>query len=162
MHTHTGLRTCLYIQSDKQAVAAAINKYISFTGKRTSYKALEEIFVTRKSSEPGSVLVYQKDKIFPVAIDTIAFFYLKNGIVYLTTFDKKTYPLTKNMEELSKLTEPLFYRANRQYLIHKKSVLDASGYLSRKLSVTLSIPVPETITISREKVSQFLEWLTQA
>lgn len=147
---------------DKQAVATAINKYISFSGKRTSYKALEEIFVNRKSSDPGAVLVYQKDKIFPVAIDTIAFFYLKNGIVYLTTFDKRTYPLNKNMEELTKLSEPLFYRANRQFLIHRKAVLDASSYLSRKLSVTLVIPVPETITISREKVSQFLEWLTQA
>ncbi|SFW79133.1 LytR/AlgR family response regulator transcription factor [Chitinophaga sancti] len=147
---------------DKQAVAAAINKYLTFTGKRTSYKALEEIFINRKPSEPGAVLVYQKDKIFPVAIDTIAFFYLKNGIVYLTTFDKKTYPLNKNMEELTKLTEPLFFRANRQYLVHRKSVQDASSYLSRKLSVTLSIPVPETITISREKVAQFLEWLTQA
>jgi DNA-binding LytR/AlgR family response regulator len=147
---------------DTQAVATAINKYITFTGKRTSYKALEEIFINRKVSEPGAVLVFQKDKIFPVAIDTIAFFYLKNGIVYLTCFDKKTFPLNKNMEELSKLTAPLFFRANRQYLIHRKAVQDASSYLSRKLSVTLSVPVPETITISREKVSQFLEWLTLA
>ena len=143
---------------DTQAVATAINKYITFTGKRTSYKALEEIFINRKVSEPGAVLVFQKDKIFPVAIDTIAFFYLKNGIVYLTCFDKKTFPLNKNMEELSKLTAPLFFRANRQYLIHRKAVQDASSYLS----ITLSVPVPETITISREKVSQFLEWLTLA
>lgn len=147
------------------AVAAAINKYLAFKGKMAesafSYKALEQLFIPKKTSESGAVLVYQKDKILPIVLSSIAFFYLKNGVVNLTTFDKRKYLINKNMEELGAITEPLFFRANRQFLVNRKAVLDASSYLSRKLSVTLCVPTEESITISREKMSQFLDWLTQ-
>ena len=147
---------------ERDAVEAAINKYLTFSGKGNQYKSLEQLFITRKPAEPGAVLVYQKDKILPIPLANIAFFYLKNGVVNLSTFDKKTYVINKNMEELSTLAEPLFFRANRQFLVNRKAVQDASSYLSRKLSVTLNVPVPETVTISREKVTAFLEWLTNA
>jgi DNA-binding LytR/AlgR family response regulator len=148
-----------------EAVAAAVNKYLAFRGKMAEnnfpYGALEQLFVSKRTIDPGAVLVYQKDKILPIALSGVAFFYLKNGVVHLTTFDKKSYLVNKNMEELGKVTEPLFFRANRQFLVNRKAVLDASNYLSRKLSVTLSVPTQETITISREKIPQFLDWLTQ-
>lgn len=147
------------------AVAAAINKYLSLKGmtieSTLSYKALEQLFSSRKTLDTGAVLVYQKDKILPIALNKIAFFCLKNGVVSLTTFDKTSYLINKNLEELEKMTEPLFFRANRQFLINRKAVLDASSYLSRKLSVSLSVPTPETITVSKEKMPQFLDWLTQ-
>ncbi|MBN9385502.1 MAG: response regulator transcription factor [Chitinophagaceae bacterium] len=148
-----------------EAVGAAISKYLSLRGKITEstlpYKALEQLFSSRKTTDTGAVLVYQKDKILPIAVSKIAFFYLKNGVVHLTTFDKTSYLINKNLEELEKTTEPLFFRANRQFLINRKAVLDASSYLSRKLSVSLSVPPPETITVSKEKIPQFLDWLTQ-
>jgi len=147
------------------AVAAAINKYLSLRGRGIEgtlpYKELERLFSSRKTMDAGAVLVYQKDKILPIALSKIAFFCLKNGVVSLTTFDKTNYLINKNLEELEKITEPLFFRANRQFLINRKAVLDASSYLSRKLSVSLSVPSPEAITISKEKMSQFLDWLTQ-
>ena len=148
-----------------ESVAAAINKYLQLkdrmTGHVAPFKALEQLFTSRKTAETGAVLVYQKDKIMPIALNSIAFFFLKNGVVSLTTFDKVTYLINKNMDELGKMTEPLFFRANRQFLINRKAVLDASSYLSRKLSISLSVPTPESITVSREKMAQFLEWLTQ-
>lgn len=108
------------------------------------------------------MLVYQKDKILPIALNQIAFFFLKNGAVHLTTFDKKSYLINKSLEELGQITEPLFFRTNRQFLVNRKAVLDACSYLSRKLSVSLCVPTPEAITISKEKIAQFLEWLTQS
>jgi two-component system response regulator LytT len=114
------------------------------------------------SFDPGAVLVYQKDRILPIAIGNIAFFYLKNGVVNLTTFEKKNYLINKSMEELGSLTEPLFFRANRQFLINRKAVLDAFSYLSRKLLVTVCVPTEESITISKEKMPQFLNWLQQS
>jgi two-component system, LytTR family, response regulator LytT len=149
-----------------EAVEAAINKYLSFSGrgadKAVPYSVLEELFIVKKAVDPGAVLVYQKDKILPIALSNIAFFYLKNGVVHLTTFDKKNYLINKNMEELGAIAEPLFFRANRQFLVNRKAVVDASSYLSRKLSVTLCVPTEESITISKEKMTQFLDWLTKS
>lgn len=151
---------------DNDTVAAAINKYMAFRERivenTLSYKSLEQLFASRKQAASGAVLVYYKDKIMPIALSEIAFFCLKNGVVHLSTFDKKSYTINKSMDELAQLTEPSFFRANRQFLVNRKAVVDASSYLSRKLSVTLNVPVPETVTISKEKISQFLEWLTQS
>lgn len=148
-----------------EAVEAAINKYLSLSGrgaeKAVPYSVLEELFLVKKAVDPGAVLVYQKDKILPIALSSIAFFYLKNGVVNLTTFDKKNFLINKNMEELGAIAEPLFFRANRQFLVNRKAVVDASSYLSRKLSVTLCVPTEESITISKEKMTQFLDWLTK-
>jgi DNA-binding LytR/AlgR family response regulator len=151
---------------DNDTVATAINKYIAFRERimenTLSYRSLEQLFVSRKQLTPGAVLVYYKDKILPIALSEIAFFCLKNGVVHLSTFDKKNYTINKSMDELGELTAPLFFRTNRQFLVNRKAVVDASSYLSRKLSVTLNVPVPETVTISKEKITQFLEWLTQS
>jgi DNA-binding LytR/AlgR family response regulator len=148
-----------------ETVTAAIQKYLSFREKfadnRPRYESLEEIFVSKKSVDPGAVLVFYKDKILPIAINQIAFFYLNKGVVELTTFDLKNYLINKNMEELGKITGPLFFRTSRQFLVNRKAVKDASSYLSRKLSVTLTVPAKETLTVSKEKISQFLEWLTK-
>ncbi|QHS63632.1 LytR/AlgR family response regulator transcription factor [Chitinophaga agri] len=148
-----------------ESVSAAINKYIAFRGKIAEhvipYKALEQLFTSKKSADAGAVLVYQKDRIVPVALPDIAYFYLKNGVVNLMTFEHKHYVVNKTMDDIGKITESLFFRANRQFLVNRKAVVDASSSLSRKLTLSLSVPVPETVTISREKMPQFLEWLTQ-
>ena len=145
----------------------AINKYhhhlvAGAPNKAVPYRVLEELFLVKKAVDPGAILVYHKDKILPIALSNIAFFYLKNGVVHLTTFDKKNFFINKNMEELGVLAEPLFFRANRQFLVNRKAVVDASSYLSRKLSVTLCVPTEESITISKEKMTQFLDWLTKS
>lgn len=149
-----------------EAVGGAIQKYLNLRGqpavKHPSLESLEQLFAAGRKTEPGAVLVFYKDKILPIPVSQIAYFYLNKGVVQLTTFDHKCYSVNKNMEELGKLTEPLFFRTSRQFLVNKKAVKEASNYLSRKLSVNLSVPVSETITVSKEKMQPFLEWLTQS
>jgi DNA-binding LytR/AlgR family response regulator len=55
---------------------------------------------------------------------------------------------------------PDFFRANRQYLVQRKAVKEASQYFARALSVTLTIPFKETIKINKVKVPAFLNWLS--
>jgi two-component system response regulator LytT len=145
-----------------EAVKAAIDKYLSLKGNTVDYAALERLFAVRKNTEASSVLVYYQEQILPVGLQQIAFFYLKNGAVSLTTFEGKTYPVNKSLDDLGKVAEPLFFRTNRQFLINRKAVQKASNHLARKLSVHLVMPTPESVTVSREKLTAFLEWLTQA
>jgi DNA-binding LytR/AlgR family response regulator len=107
-----------------------------------------------------SVLVYQRDKILPIRIENIALFYIENEITRLITFDNQTYSLNKSLEELEKDTNPYFYRANRQYLVNRKAIKDASQYFARKLSVNLCISFNEKILINKTKTSEFLRWLS--
>jgi two-component system, LytTR family, response regulator LytT len=149
--------------STSQTIADALAKYShlrqTFSSDGQQYKAILEALVNRETSKTASVLVHYKDKILPVRIDDIALFYIENEVTHLLTFESKTYLINKNLEELEILSGTNFFRANRQCLINRKAVIDASQYFTRKLSVNISVPYKDKIMISKEKTPQFLSWL---
>jgi len=106
-----------------------------------------------------SVLVYHKEKIVPVNVGDIAFFYLKEDGVRLMTFAKQQYILHKTLEEIEKLAGAGFYRVNRQALVNREAIRDVSQDDGRRLVVNLLVPCEEKITVGRTKVTPFLEWL---
>ncbi len=120
---------------------------------------LEQSTVQTVSS---SILIYQGEKIIPINFDNIAILYLQNGIVKLHTFDHQIFTTTKTLEELNKMQHPHFFRANRQYLVHRKAIKSAAKYFNRKLVLHLHFPFEESIIISKEKASSFLDWLAHS
>jgi len=151
---------------NRNTIATALEKYRelkkNFSSKSSSYENLLPLFESQRALKQGSVLVYQKDKILPVRLADVALFYISNEVTHLITFDQKTYSITKTLEDLELLSGSDFYRANRQYLVNRRAVKDASQYFSRKLSLNLSVSFSETITISKEKTGEFLNWLSKA
>jgi DNA-binding LytR/AlgR family response regulator len=145
------------------AIAEALEKYrnlrLTFSSNNLQYKALFDMLLNKETPKSSAVLVHYKDKIMPVKLDDIALFYLETEITYLITLDRKTYTVNKNLEELEQITGNNFFRANRQCLLNRKTVIDASHYFSRKLSVNISVPFKDKITVSKEKTPQFLNWL---
>jgi DNA-binding LytR/AlgR family response regulator len=148
----------------KKIISNALTKYKelknNFSQKKENYETILELFENRKNQQPTSILVYIKDKILPVKINEIALFFIENEITRLITFNQKSHTINETLEEIEKLTGNTFYRANRQYLVNRKAVTDASQYFARKLAVNLTIPFTEKITISKEKASEFLNWLS--
>lgn len=66
-----------------------------------------------------------------------------------------------SLEELSKQLDPaIFFRANRQFIVSRKSVKDIYTWFDSKLSITLAVDTPEKIIISRVRVADFNEWYT--
>lgn len=119
-----------------------------------------KLIADKPAQKVSSILVYYKDKIIPVKLEEVALFYIKNEVTHLITFDKVTYHYNKTLDEIEKIGDGLFFRANRQFLVNRKAVTEASSYLSRKISVSLSVPFPEPITVSKEKMPSFLAWLS--
>lgn len=149
---------------DVPTIEAAFNKYNKlknrFSENNFTLENVIRLFENKKKHGQSSVLVYHKDKILPVRIDDIALFYLENEITYLLTFDQKSYTINKPLDELEKIAGSDFYRANRQNLIHRKAIKEASQYFARSLSVTLILPFKETIKVNKVKVPDFLSWLS--
>ena len=148
---------------DEQTIAGALTRYKElerkFLGDNKQIETILQLFENRKNQKKGTVLVYHKDKILPINLQDIALFYLEYEITHIITFGQKNFIINKSLEELEEITGIFFYRANRQYLINRKAVKEVSQYFARKLSITLSIPFSETITISKVKVPDFLNWL---
>jgi len=149
---------------DEQTIAGALTRYKElerkFLGNNKQIETILQLFENRKNQKQGSVLVYHKDKILPIKLQDIALFYLEHEITYIITFGQKTFTISKSLEELEEIAGNSFYRANRQYLVNRKAIKEASQYFARKLSIALSIPFIETITISKVKVPDFLNWLS--
>jgi two-component system LytT family response regulator len=65
-----------------------------------------------------------------------------------------------SIEDLEEQLDPtMFFRANRQYIIHVDSIQYISNYFNGKLKVILSHSEQTEIIISKEKAKLFKEWL---
>jgi two-component system response regulator LytT len=146
----------------EQEIQQALAKYKMLRSTSASDNSLNSLLQLIQQKNPGraaSVLVHHREKIIPVKMEEIAVFYIKHELTHLHTFDKKTYTISKTLDELQQLTGPDFFRANRQFIINRKSVESAEQYFGRKVSIGLNIPFESIITVSKEKISSFLEWL---
>ena len=108
-----------------------------------------------------TILVRYKDKIIPVSVDDIAFFYTFSERVTLTTLDGVSYPVEKTLESLGQqLDGDKFYRANRQFIISRKAVKDIVVWFGSRLALNLVLETPERIIISKARVPEFKRWLS--
>ena len=107
----------------------------------------------------SSLLIYEGDKIIPVNSTQIAFFYIENKFTYAQTFDNKRHIISQSMDYLERNLSPHFFRANRQYLVNRKAIKDASQFFNRKIVVNLTVENHEKIIIGKLKTTSFLNWL---
>jgi two-component system response regulator LytT len=110
-------------------------------------------------SKNRSILIRYKDKIIPVRVEDIAIFFIRNETTSILDMNGKIYSIQESLEEIEQLNAPFLFRANRQYIVNRKVVQDATQHFSRKLIINTNIPFQEQITVSKEKMPSFLKWL---
>lgn len=115
------------------------------------------------NSEMQTLLVRYKDKIIPVSVEDVAFFYTSSERVTLTTLTGDSYIVDKTLEALGQQLSPqMFFRANRQFIISRKAVKDIVVWFGSRLSPNLVVDIPERIIISKARVPEFKQWLQLA
>ena len=101
------------------------------------------------------------DKLLPVSVDMILFFYIADGNVKAVMTDGKEYFFTQTLDELADSLDPaLFFRINRQYLISRKAVQDIDLWFNGRLAVNLIVPTLERILVRKARVPDFKTWFT--
>lgn len=124
---------------------------------------MEKLLGQLKYKYKTALLVNLQEKIIPIQVRDIAFFYLGKSRANITTLNNQKYDFDSSLDELEKMLDPfLFYRANRQFLINRDAVVNAERFFARKLIAKLKINTPETIVVSKAKASDFLKWLETA
>ena len=107
-----------------------------------------------------TMLLRYKDKIIPVAVEDVAFFYTSAERVTLTTLTGESYAVDKTLEALGQqLPLQMFFRANRQFIISRRAVKDIAVWFGSRLSLNLTVDIPEKIIISKARVPEFKLWL---
>ncbi|MBR3800369.1 MAG: response regulator transcription factor [Rikenellaceae bacterium] len=108
-------------------------------------------------------LVQVRDRIRPLNVDEVAFFYTCDEHVTAHTFSGEELAIDRTLEALSGvLDEQEFYRANRQFIVARKALKDISVWFGSRLALNLNVETPERIIISKARVPKFKKWLTGA
>jgi len=119
--------------------------------------------VVREGHYKRNFLVPHKDRLIPVSVEEIAWFEIKNGVVAGMKWDNKRLVMEeKSLEELTEVLDPAqFYRANRQFLISRKSIREIEYYFNSRLFLRL-LPAPdEKVLISKARASYFKDWMNR-
>jgi two-component system, LytTR family, response regulator LytT len=150
---------------NKAAIEKALAKYThlakTFNRQAEAYKNQLNMLETKLNPRKTAVIIRHREKIIPLEAAAIAVFYIENGCTYAHTFAQEKFMVSETLEELEMSFIPAFFRANRQYLVNRKAIKDASLFFNRKMIVNLSIPFNAQILVGKLKTTPFLEWLAQ-
>lgn len=137
------------------------NLYASPVKEVIDYTSLLHALKQEGSYKTHFLVPVKGDKLLPLSVDMILFFYIVDGNVKAVLEDGKEYLFTHTLDELTDCLNPaLFFRVNRQYLISRRVVQDIDLWFNGRLSVNLKIATPERILVSKARVPEFKDWFT--
>ncbi|KAF2336842.1 LytR/AlgR family response regulator transcription factor [Flavobacterium daemonense] len=125
------------------------------------YEATIATLEAKNKNSSGTIMVKYRDRLLPFTLDKIALFFLENEITYLHTNSGSSFAMTESLEELEHKAGLDFFRMNRQFLVNRNVITEATDYFPRKLKINLSFPFKKDIIVSREKRGKLLIWLTE-
>ncbi len=151
---------------DNAELKNAISKARSIVESKSAYpKDIQQLL--QMMAQPGNTIPAYKEKFvvklrnqwLPVLTKDIACFYREN-LNYLITFSGEKYILDfVTLEEIEELVDPaLFYRANRQCLIHINAIQSIKPLENQKLILILQSNLKMEQDVSREKAPGFKKW----
>lgn len=95
-----------------------------------------------------------------ISIDEIECFYSENKGTYLHTIDNRDYLLDLSLEQLeTELNPDFFYRISRKFIIPLQSIKEIQVHTNSRLKVILPTYKADEVVVSREKVTDFKNWI---
>ena len=148
---------------DEALLKKAIQKYQELkSGYHREYD-LNEILKTinpEKEVYKERFLVRKRDRLISIDTENIAYFLTEDGNVYLYENRGEKYIVDKPLELLEEKLDPkTFFRLNRQCISNIRSIENSVAYNKGKILVYLSPKPPKNILVSREKATEFKNWL---
>lgn len=151
-----------------EAISNALDKYRHITGDiylkdfRARMKGLLESMDPGKKQYKSRFLVKKGNKIQYIDTYQIAYFYAESKLTFLITEWNDEFILDNSLDILQNQLDPKhFFRVNRKFLIHIKSLKAIHPFFKGRLKIGLDPPFSDEIIISREKAQLFKGWLDQ-
>ncbi|NJK98662.1 MAG: response regulator transcription factor [Bacteroidales bacterium] len=105
-------------------------------------------------------LLQYKDGYKTIRVEDIAYFYSEFKITRAKLHNGTEETIPNTLEELEQQLNPkLFFRANRQYIIHMDAIQFVNNYFNGKLKIVLRKDSNTDIVVSREKAILLKKWL---
>ena len=142
----------------EEDLRTAIEKYKSFVPREQSYNNLNfKELIQKEKPKLSRIVVKIGYNLKIIQMDEVSCFYSENKMVYAQT-PERAYPTDFTLDELQEVLEAeRFFRVNRQYIIHLNSIKNI--HTSPYFKIELTHQPNDEITVSRERVKDFKEWI---
>jgi two-component system, LytTR family, response regulator LytT len=95
-----------------------------------------------------------------VMLEDVVFFYSELKITHAKLLDGQEQVIPQTMEELEQQLDPkLFFRANRQFIVHIDAIVRVHNYFNGKLKLAIKKNPDVEIVVSRDKAMLLKNWL---
>jgi len=132
----------------------AYTKYLQFFDRSSTAPT-----TTEKKEEEKNWVIRLGNQIRLVSQKEVAYYFSKDKISYLITFDGKKCALDQSLDSIeSVISHTDYFRVNRQCILHRKSVQKMEIESKGRLLLTLSPHDYQTIS-STERSPAFKQWL---
>lgn len=123
------------------------------------YRRIVQELRQEKTYKTHFLIPVKGDRLLPVSVDTILYFYIADGTVKAVDKELKEMAFPQTLDELTEVLNPqTFFRANRQFLISRQAVQDVVLWFNGRLAVNLKVSSAEKVIISKARVADFKEW----
>jgi len=116
---------------------------------------------TEPPTHPKKILIATLGiKNIPVHTDEVANIFIKDSLVFITTFDGNRLSVNSTLDDIyGTLDTNEFFRANRQVIVHRKSCKSFVSQSSGKLLVEVLPAAKDEVVISQLKAADFKNWI---
>jgi DNA-binding LytR/AlgR family response regulator len=149
----------------KDELQAALNKYQKLKGNSQGDMNIDHLVKElQRKLKPVSYrrrfLVKHAQKLISVEVGEIAYFYSDGRLNFFKTTDNKKYVVDYTMDELEEMLDPdRYFRISRSFYVSINSVDKIEDYFGNRLILALKPAVEKEALVSREKVTEFKNWL---
>ena len=106
------------------------------------------------------ILIPYKDKLLPIELEQVACFYTTDKNTSVILRDGKKFPYSKTLDQIMQHLDPArFIRANKQFILARHSIESLTIWFDSRLLVRLDVETPERIYVSKNKASEFKQWM---
>lgn len=147
----------------KEELADSLKKLCSISG--ASRQDVEELIRYIKNKESGykkRFLIRFGDTIRTVPTEEIAFFYSLEKSVFLSTKEKKHFPVDLTLDALEGMLNPeRFFRINRKMIVAFESIRNMVPYSRSRIRIDLQPESPKEVEalVSVERSASFKQWM---
>ena len=148
---------------NSEELAEAINKVrrrtLSDTHGEDMRRLVEYMYRNNYRYRERFPLPY-RDGYISVQVKNISHIALKERTTLIFLNDGASMNISYSLDELeSQLNPDIFFRANRQYLLHIDNIRNVSNYFNSRLKIHMKKYPDTEIIVSRERASALKEWL---
>mgnify|MGYP001067679468 CR=1 FL=1 len=145
---------------DSEELKNAINKFNTHY-KQNEYAKFESIIDQLQANTKERFLIKIGEHYKSVQTSMINCFYIKERCNFINVDKGRNYPVDYSLDRIEQLVDSkLFFRINRNFIINYSAIHDIIAYSSNRLKIILKDwTEKEDIIVSRERVSDFKEWM---